>query len=98
MAEDEANLRNAFFSQNDMHDSMSSAVTGVWALGYFPALYMISKKVQPAGCAFFTLAWGYSYYKGINPFMKGRLQAGLNAHAAKFVDKYNIKTDEDYMK
>ena len=98
LAEDEASLRGAFFTQSSMHDSLSKTVAGGWFLGFWPALYTISKKVQPAGCLAFTFAWGYAYYKGVNPFMTGRLQSGLNAHASQFAAKYDIKGDEEYLK
>ena len=97
MAKDELELRNAFFSQSEMHDSLSTAVGGVWFVAFWPALYKVSRMVKPASCGVFTLAWAYSYYKGINPFLASRLQAGLNSTAAPYVKKYGIKTDEDYL-
>ena len=98
LAEDEVKLRDAFFKANEVHETMSTGASAGWFLAYWPTLYYVSRTVKPLGCAVFTGAWAYAYLKGVSPLLKSQMQSGLNSTAKEFKAKYNVKTDEDYMK
>ena len=98
LASDEVSLRNAFFKANEMHDTYQSVAQVGWFSAYWPSLYYISRTVKPLGCAVFTGAWAYAYFKGISPALKANMQRTLNNTAEEYRAKYDIKKDEDYMK
>ena len=90
LLEDETKLREEFVRQSASHDWSVNAMRGTFGLAYWPAVYRLSRSVQPATVGLFTLAYAYGYFSYVEPIATRNLQSGLNAFAKPFAQKYKI--------
>ena len=97
LLEDEQALSNVYFKQNAAHEKLEMITTVSWVGALFPSLYYLSRSVRPYGCGLFTLGYLGAYSFAVRPMLRKQLQNTLNKSALPYKDKYNIKTDADYL-
>ena len=66
-------------------------------VGYWPLMYKVSQRVKPVGCGVLTLGYAAAYFNGVKPMLVQQMQNSLNSFAKPFAEKYQVRTDEDYL-
>ena len=89
-------LEKAFEIFNKRNETHQSAVSWASFIGYWPALYAASRRFGAPVLLALSGAYYFGVYRGLTNLTLGWMQGGLNAAAAPYVTKYDIKMPDRY--
>ena len=92
---DEIELRNRFIVESGSHDLREKVINWSTFLGYWPALYLVSRKFNGWGVVLTVTGAWYLLYRQLNRFNNSMLQTNLNTFASPLVSKYKIVNHHD---
>ena len=93
--DDEIELRNRFIVESGSHDLREKIINWSTFLGYWPALYLVSRKFNGWGVVLTVTGAWYLLYRQLNRFNNSMLQTNLNTFASPLVSKYKIVNHHD---
>ena len=91
-------LRSTYLRKSATLDNVQSGLAWGFFLGYWPAVYALSRTFKPGSIALFSLAYYFGAYKKMaQPFALYSFQGGLNSAAQPLAKKYAVKAESSYL-